>query len=226
MKTRSAVVLALTAAALTGTAADAAPKPKPVCKIVLDGTGDTFLARPQETAGPGPQEDGFDITSADIASDAKTLTAVIRVKKLSTAIQTSPAGAGFAFDFLLPSSPMQGSLRAVYVTGQPAYYEATYKDPSVPNSPSTFLGLAKGFADTKKNEVHISVPVSMFSVLGQIKKGTKIQPAGDAATSGRAVPPSPGTKGQPVATRYAFADVATESKIYTVGAKSCVTPGK
>jgi hypothetical protein len=29
-----------------------------------------------------------------------------------------------------------------------------------------------------------------------------------------------------VATRYVFADVATESKLYKAGTKSCVTPGK
>jgi hypothetical protein len=224
MKTRSAAALAISVAALTGTTAHAAVKP--VCNLVLDGTGDTFLARAQDGNAPGPQEDGFDIVSADIASDAKTLTAVIRVKKLSSAIQTSPLGAGFAFDFTLPTSPLQGSMRAVFVTGQAPYFEATYKDPSVPNSPSTFLATAKGFADTKKNEVHISVPVSVFSNLGPIKKGTPIQPAGDAATTGRAVPTSPGTAGQPVATRYVFADVATESKLYKVGTKSCVTPGK
>jgi hypothetical protein len=226
MTARSILALSLVTAALTGSAADAAPKVKPVCNIVVDDAKDTFLVRAQDGTAPGPQEDGFDILSADLASDAKTVTAVIRVKKLSSAIQTSPQGAGFSFDFLVPGSELQASLRAVFINGQAPYFEVTSKDPNVPNSPSTFLALAKGFADTKKNEVHISAPVGAFSSLGAIKKGTALSPASDAATSGRAVPPSPGMAGQPVASRFVFADVATEGKVYKVGTPSCVVPGK
>jgi hypothetical protein len=231
MKARSTATIALAIAALAAPAAHAAPKkaaPK-VCNLVVDDAGDTFVARAQDgtpAGAVGPKEDGFDILSADIASDAKTVTVVIRVKKLSSAIQTSPTGAGFAFDFTLPSSDLQASMRAVYVTGQPAYYEVTDKDPSIPNSPSTYLAPATGFADAKKNEVHISAPVKAFAALGVIKAGTVLAPAADAATSGRAVPPSPGTADQPVATRYVFADVAAGGKVYKTGTPSCVTPGK
>lgn len=229
MNVRIAAALAVALAATAAGAADAAPKPKPkvkpVCNLVVDGTGDTFAARAQDGTAPGPQDDAFDIKSADVASDGKVITVAIRVAKLADA-QTSPQGRGFAFDFLLPSSDMQGSLRAVLITGQAPYFEATLKDPSVPNSPSTFLAYATGVVDTKKNEVRITAPVSTFSELGPIKIGTLITPAADAATSGRAVPPSPGIAGQPVATRYVFADVATDSKPYKAGTPSCVTPGK
>src|SRR4051794_26963578 len=95
---------------------------KPLCKIVTDETGDTFVARAQDGTKPGPQEDGFDITSADVASDGKVVTAVIRVKTLTSSVQTSPVGIGFSFDFLSPTSTMQASLRAVYVTGQAPYF--------------------------------------------------------------------------------------------------------
>ena len=223
MNVRIAAALGVALATIAG-AAQAAPVKK-VCNLVLDGTGDTFAARAQDGTAPGPQDDAFDIKSADIASDGKVLTAVIRVTKLAAA-QTSPQGRGFSFDFLLPTSDMQGSLRAVLITGQPAYFEATYKDPSVPNSPSTFLATVTGLVDEKKNEVHITAPVGVFATLGAIKKGTLITPAGDAATSGRAVPPSPGVAGQPVATRFVFADVAVDSKPYKTGTPSCVTPGK
>jgi hypothetical protein len=219
-----ALVLVLATAAGVPAAHAAA---KPLCQIVTDDTGDTFVARAQDGTKPGPQEDGFDITSADVASDGKVVTAVIRVKTLTTSIQTSPVGVGYSFDFLSPTSTMQASLRAVYITGQAPYFEATYKDPSVPNSPSTFLGLAKGFADAKTKSVHITAPLSLFAgVLGTMKKGTKIFPAADAATTGRAVPPSPGTAGQPVATRFVFADVAAGGKAIAVGQASCVKPGK
>ena len=226
MNARRLAVVGLALASVTASPALAATK---ACKIVTDGTGDTFAFRSQDgspAAAAGPKEDGFDILSGDIASDGKVVTAVIRIKKFSDAIQTSPQGAGFAFDFLLPSSDMQASMRAVFIKDQPAYYEVTYKDPGIPNSPSTFIATATGFVDKTKNEIHITAPVSAFSVLGPIKKGTTLAPGTDAATSGRAVPPSPGTKDQPVATRYVFADVAPGGKTIKAGAPSCVTPGK
>lgn len=225
MNFRLVGALALVLATAVGVPAHAAVKP--LCNIVTDETNDTFVARSQDGTAPGPQEDGFDIVSADIASDGKVVTAVIRVKKYATAIQTSPVGAGFAFDFTLPTSTLQGSLRAVFISGQAPYYEATYKDPTVPNSPSTFLGLAKGSVVPAKNEVHITAPVELFAAtLGAMKKNTTIFPAADAATTGRAVPPSPGTAGQPVGTRYVFADVAPGAKAIKVGQPSCVKPGK
>jgi hypothetical protein len=230
MNVRTAALLAVALTATGVGTAQAATKAKPApkaCNIVQDPTGDTFAFRSQEQAGVfAPAEAAFDITSADIASDGKVVTAVVRVKALSTSIQTSPQGAGYSFDFLLPTSDMSGSLRAVLINGQAPYFEATYKDPSIPNSPSTFLGTATGSVDMKKNEVHITAPVGLFSVLGAMKKNTLIQPADDAASAGRAVPPSPGVAGQPVATRFVFADVAAPLKSIRVGAPSCVTPGK
>jgi hypothetical protein len=232
MNARSTAAIAVALATVTagaGTAHAAKPKVKPVCNLVTDAAGDTFAFRSQDgtpAAAVGPKEDAFDVLSGDIASDGKTVTTVIRVKKLATSIQTSPEGAGYAFDFLLPTSDLQASMRAVLVNGQKPYFEVTYKDPSVPNSPSTFVALAKGIVDTKKNEIHISAPVAAFADLGPIKPGTVLQPAADAATSGRAVPPSPGTPGQPVATRYVFADVAAGGKTYKTGTPSCVVPGK
>lgn len=223
MNVRIAAALGVALATVAG-AAQAAPVKK-VCNLVADATGDTFAARAQDGTAPGPQDDAFDIKSGDIASDGKTITAVIRVAKLTNAT-TSPQGRGFAFDFLLPTSDLQGSLRAVLITGQAPYFEATVKDPSVPNSPSTFLGTVKGVVDTAKNEIRISAPAATFAQLGAIKKGTLITPASDAATSGRAVPPSPGVAGAPVTTRYVFADVATDSKPYRVGTPSCVAIGK
>lgn len=229
MNVRIAAAFAVALASAGVTATEAAPpkKPAPVCNLVTDDKNDTFLVRAQDsTATRGtPYDASFDIISADIASDGKVVTAAIRVASIGGA-QTSPQGRGFAFDFLLPTSELQASLRAVLINGQAPYYEATIKDPSVPNSPSTFLAKATGVIDEKKKEIRITAPVSVFSQLGPMTKNTLVTPAGDAATSGRAVPPSPGVAGQPVASRYVFADVATTSKPYRVGTASCVTPGK
>ncbi|HEV2891872.1 MAG TPA: hypothetical protein VGX28_15980 [Frankiaceae bacterium] len=226
MNVRSAAALAVALATIGGTAHAAAPVKK-VCNNVKDGTGDTFAARSQDAeAVYGPQEDAFDITSADIASDAKFVTAAIRMVSMGSA-QTSPYGKGYAFDFMIPSSEMVITLRAVVPSSGAPVFEASYKDPEVPNSPSTFLGAATGVIDDKKKEVRISAPVSLFAPLGEIKKGTILAPPEDSsASAGRAVPVVPGTVGQPTPTRFTFADVALDAKPYKVGTPSCVTPGK
>lgn len=228
MNVRIAAALAVALASAGLTAAEAAPKkPAPVCNLVTDDKNDTFAFRSQDsTATRGtPYDPAFDIVSGDIASDGKVITAVVRLASVAPA-QTSPQGRGYAFDFLLPTSELTASMRAVLINGQAPYFEATYKDASIPNSPSTFLATVTGKVDEGKKEIRITAPVGVFKSLGPIVKNTLITPAGDAATSGRAIPPSPGVAGQPVATRYVFADVATTSKPYRVGTPSCVTPGK
>src|SRR5687768_14584060 len=91
-------------AATVGVAGAAPAKPKPVCNLVQDAKDDTFAARYQETAGAyGPQESSLDIVSADLASDAKTLTGVLRVQSLAAAPATSPGGASYDINFTTPS---------------------------------------------------------------------------------------------------------------------------
>lgn len=225
MSFRPLVAAVLVVAGTAAIPAHAVTKVKTVCKIVTDDTGDTFLARATEGQDKNPQEPALDVTSADLASDGKVITAVIRVQKFATPVQSAPEGIGYAFTFLLPTSNLEASLRAVLITGQQPYFEATSRDMTVPNGPSVYLGAATGSVLAAKNEIHISAPVSVFSTLGPIKKGTKLAPGTDEATSGRAVPPSPGVAGKPAATRMAYADAAS-GKGYTVGTPSCVTPGK
>lgn len=224
MKTRA---LALTAVALVASAGVslAAPKPRPVCNLLLDPTGDTFVARAQESAGAyGPHEDTFDITSADIATDAKTITGVIRAKKVAKSNNSSPVGNGYAVEFKIPGSAMTMSLRATFSRAGDLY-EASYKDASVPNSPSVLLAVATGVLDEKKNEVRISAPLSVFDSQGGIKPGNKITDLN--AFSGRAVPPALAQPGQPISPRFVFADAAIDGpKPYTAGQRSCVPVGK
>jgi hypothetical protein len=226
------IIAALTVGLTSVTAGHALAAPvKKACKIVTDGTGDTFAVRQQDTqAKYGPIEDGFDITSADIASDGKVITAVIRVKKLTSAVQTSPTGVAFGFDFSTPTAPTAtlGSLRAIVFNGGAPYYEAVLKTdvPSGAQNYTTFLATVTGVWDTAHNEVRITAPVSVFSALGTFKKGVTISPDSDSATSGRPLPIVPGQAGQPSPSRFVFADVALDGKSIKVGAPSCVTPGK
>lgn len=207
----TAGVLGLVASA--GLAA-AAPAPKPVCNLIDDPKDDTFLVRAQDGAGTyGPQEDSLDIVTADVATDAKTLTGVIRVKSLAAAAATSPGGASYDINFTTPSSPSPLYVRAVVPsTGEPTA-EAGSRESLVVTSVSAALGAGTVVVDEAKNEVRFSFPLDHFKAVGGLKPGAKLT-FGDITT------------GRAAGSRAVFADAATSTKTYTVGAPSCVAVGK
>jgi hypothetical protein len=223
MRARTALLASLLAVgSVAGIGHAAAKKP---CQLVKDPAGDTFLARYQETAkglgAPvpyGPQEDSLDILSADVASNAKTLTAVIRVKKLSTA-STSPGGTSYDVNFTIPGAEFPLYVRAVLAAGAAPTFEAGYKEPIPPavvslTTLATKLADGTGIADPKTSEIRIHIPISAFSKQGKgLTPGTKL------------------SLGEITAARYAggrglFADVVVATQIYKAGAVNCVTPGK
>ena len=77
---RPALFPALTAVVLSTGVASAVttkPAPKPVCNLVVDKAGDASVL------GPDPSDASLDILSADVASHAKYLTAVLRIRNLA-----------------------------------------------------------------------------------------------------------------------------------------------
>ncbi len=238
-KPRTAAVAALALCVLgTGLAAsaDAARKPKtraipPVCDLVTDATGDTFLLRTQDSVGKyGPQEDALDITSMDIASDAKRLTAVVRVKKLSTKVATAPLGTDYRLQFVLPGEAAGENIvmnARTDPSGTPSFIVVART--LIPNGQgqSTTAKIADitGVFDLAKNEIRMTVPLSVLSPKGAVSPGSKIALntlGGLDQTSARATVVNPVT-GVGTAT---FADVALSDRVYTAGAPSCVVVGK
>jgi hypothetical protein len=213
---RLAVTGSLVLSCLAAGGAVAAPaKPKPVCNLVTDAKDDTFLARAQDTAGGpyGPQEDAADIVSADVATDAKTLTGVVRVKSLAAAAATSPGGISYDINFTTPSIPDPVYVRALVPgSGEPSS-DAGTRQSVVATSVSASLGTGTVVVDKAKNEVRFSFPLTQFASVGGLKPGSKL-------TFGET------TTGRAAAGRAVFADVATGATTYTVGARSCVVPGK
>jgi hypothetical protein len=199
---------------VAGGAVAAPAKPKPVCNLVQDAESDTFLLRYQDTAGAyGPQEDSLDIVSADLASDAKTLTGVIRVKSLAAAAATSPGGVSYDINFTTPDIASPVYVRAVVPSSGEPTAEAGTRENAVVTSIATPLGDGTVVVDTKKNEVRFSFPLADFTPAGGLKPGAKLT-FGDVTT------------GRAAGSRGVFADAATSDKTYTVGAPSCVVPGK
>ena len=217
----AAVALTLPASAVTR------PKAKPVCKLVVDGTQDTFAFRAQDGQGAyGPQEDGFDIVSGDIASNAKTITGVLRVTKLSTAIQSAPNGIDFRVNFALPGQ--DPTVENFFLNGRidsdgSRHFLVGHITKTAPNV-STTVKLADGTGkfDTAKNEVRISVPLAAVKQGSfALKNGMKLFLSGLDQTASRVIAVNPSSD---IATAT-FADVANSDKTYVAGTASCVTPG-
>lgn len=214
--------LVLTSLAAGGAVA-APAKPKPVCNLITDEKNDTFALRSQDAQGAyGPQEDALDIVSGDLASDGKVLTAVLRVKKMALSSGTAPNGLSFRVQFTHGGLDEDTNL---FLSGRASGTAQVFTAGSraITANLSTKLADVKGVFDVTKSEVRISAPLEVFKSLGGgIKKGTKLQLADLDQTASRFITVNPAT-GADTAT---FADVGNSASSYTVGAPSCVVPGK
>ena len=201
MRTPLRTALAVTAAATVAFAGGATAAPaKPLCNLITDGTGDV--------AAPSAN---LDIVSADVASDAKKLTAVIRVAKLAESDGTAPTGVAYNFRFMLPGSTVRYYLLA---SVEPSSLGGTtFEFGTIETGNAlTPIGDATGKLDLAKSEVRITAPTSFGAV--KIKPGTKLVSL-QALTQRRFV----------VLLSGADSTVIDESKSYTAGTASCVKPG-
>lgn len=153
MPTRVTALALVASIAISGGVADAATKhkvvkpPKPVCNLVTDPASDSGPLAPEgQTSGPG-YDSSLDIVSADVASDAKNVTAVVRVKQLAPNTSTSPD----------PNSPLGREWRFNLVIGGHSYGLAAFDGPLGPNFTT---GTNGGVIDTAHNEIRITEPIS------------------------------------------------------------------
>lgn len=189
--------------------AGAAPA-KPVCNLVQDlkGDGTGFVFTDEDYLPNNPQ---LDLISGDIATQGKTITAVIRTDQLALSDANSPTGRAYYANFLVGeaqlflSAALDGAGAATFTGG----FTETRR---------TSLGAATGVIDVAKKEVRISAPLSLFAEKAKITNGTKIQDLNLLAqryvghrSAGGATP---------------SADDALGGKTYVAGAKSCVAVGK
>ena len=197
-------VLAATLAvglAVAGSAV-AAPKAAPVCKLVKDSKGDAAILRDQPS---------LDIVSADLASDAKSVTAVLRLDGAPSGANPEAAGGTrYYMEFNLPGSPKAQYLAAfVPFAGSPTFRTGEITTEEARRSFSTDPEPAKGAI--RGNEVTITAPVSTFAARGKVAPGTKL--TGLTAETFAVV-----------GVLLVSVDDAT-GKSYTAGTPSCVKPG-
>jgi hypothetical protein len=224
VSTRPVLALALAASmAVAGGAASAAPKkPKPkveppVCNLVVDEKGD-------DGNEVFRHSDSLDIVGADIASDAKSVTAVIRVAKyLATDSNAAPTGRAWSMEFSVPDAETPLWL-GVQVTPTGTLFRHGWVDGTIRRN----LGPAEGVIDEAKGELRVTAPVGIWAETGPkgtvptkggtVKAGSKV--TGLAAASYNFIgAAAAGGSLQP-------GDTAEGSKSYTAGAPSCVAVGK
>ncbi|MCU1672093.1 MAG: hypothetical protein JWN77_206 [Frankiales bacterium] len=189
-------------AAATGVAA-AAPKAKPVCNLVTDAAGDAAVA--------GPSDKNLDILSADVASNGKVVTAVIRLAGYSDTDTQAPFGRTYYVGFNAPGDENQ-----LYVSvGVDPVLGETYDMGDLQGNLYTSSGSASGSIDAAKGVLTVTAPADMGGLVS-LKKGTKLT---DLEAKATALVGLAGTG------LVQTVDDATGGS-YTVGTTSCVTPGK
>jgi hypothetical protein len=214
---RPTVALALAASLAASGAASAATKakpkrkpapPKPVCNLITDPAGDASLQPPV------PSDDSLDVLSGDLASNAKNVTAVLRLKDLGATSPTQITGRNYYLLFSLPKAD------------NPVYFSYEDAGPVLGASFSwgdlepgaggvgtyTKKGDATGTVDTAKNEIRITVPVADVRDLASIAPGVKVT---NLHVSTTAV----------VGVLVFDVDSAAAAKSYVAGYPSCVKPG-
>ncbi len=213
MRTRLTALVLVAGLAMTGVA-DAATKhkqkpkpPPPVCHLITDPSGDSG---PADNAGGSSLNDpSLDITSADVATNATMITAVIRVKQLAQSDTDWPLG-------------REWQLHLATSTGHNYGFTAV-DGPARPASPSA----GHLTMDYAHGEIRISQTLS--SLPFALPKGTKLDVLTASADAAVQLPDSgPAGLGQAfLMPGWSEEDTAAAppSKSYTVGAPSCVKVG-
>ncbi len=206
MKLRVLTAAAIVLASVLTPVAEAATKPKAVCNLIVDAKGD------------GAYGGSLDIVSADIATDTKKITAVIRVASFAETNSQAPTGQEWYMHFQIPGSSTESFLSYL---STPTDKSFGYGEVNAVTGVNNGLGEATGVADRAKNEIRITAPISSWA-------GAKA-PAGAKITAitaeaywfqGVSVP------GVVSGGRLDASDDGAAKTSYTSGAKSCVVVGK
>lgn len=246
MRSRAVIIAGLVATVAIGGTANAAghkkgkarPKPvRPVCNLVVDPAGDA----PFDPIGTGlsqvPNDPNGDIVSADLASDGKSVTAVIRVKSLATPDSTYPLAHFYMLSWTAP-----GHDTPVYLGGvvDPNPAAGTVFGPQFvfgdggsfgPQGALLYYNIdstaVKGTVDTAKNTITMSIPISAIAKYGKFTPGNTfsgLQASSQALVNGPVLPMNVAPVGGSIAWGWAE-DTADGTKSYSAGAPSCVKPG-
>jgi hypothetical protein len=227
MRRTSLVLAALGVVSALAVGGANAAAPKVSCKMITDGTGDAAVA----TLSPLPVDASDDILSADIASNAKSITAVIRLKGVAYPDPEWLPGRAYNVNFTLKGSPYDDIFLTARTFPQGVQYSIGHREtlPPLGSSSNIYDAVATGSIDTAKGEIRITAPMAVLSKLGKATKGTVIKSATASVERlvGQGVVASQTVNGNRIPLggfRYE-ADASDGAKPYALGAQSCVKVG-
>ena len=216
---RIAPFAALAALALTLPTPVAATPPGRTCHLLRKGD------RHAEPVADRP----IVITSADLASDQRYLTAVIRVMDAE-----GPADAlltkGFTFYFSVSTEESYYLAARVTPVGAPRFWLGWIDQPFDPDeynfSTGRYLTGADGVVDTVRDEVRMSVPMSVFRLFKTgVRHGATVTYLGAQTGKGVGLPDDQVQPGAAVLTNGDWV-YGKRTVTYRLGRPSCVTPGR
>jgi hypothetical protein len=169
MRTRLCLAVALAVVALPAPAF--AKSSAPACKLVKDATGDTNSVSPDASL-----DAQLDITSADVGTNARYLTAVVRLANLSAADPANPQGRTYEFDFtareknfiLMASLLPGGQSYGVFISDQ------RFEEGQSGGRAATGIGTATGVVDTKRKEIRITAALDVFAPYARLDKNVSL----------------------------------------------------
>lgn len=204
-----AVAFAAASVAAAGIAS-AAPK-APSCNLLLDDKGDAkFL-------GAAPNDPNLDIVSGDVASDAKTVTSVLRVASFAATDPQAPLGRGYYVLFTAPGSEFPIYFNMQITPDLTRFAWGTLETLASGSGRYVKKGGATGAIDEAKGEIRVSVPMAELKGVA-----TKLQPGKtltDLKASATVVLGTSVTGGL-----VSTVDSAESTKPYVAGSPSCVKP--
>ncbi|MDT7572815.1 MAG: hypothetical protein QOE05_2989, partial [Actinomycetota bacterium] len=203
---------------------------------VVDPAGDDRITGNTSTPYSDDLYDSsdLDIVSADIATDAKNLTAVVRLSTLHETDPESPTGRMWELFFVVGEQRYVISSRVVFDKHDGYVYRETTRHEEGGNGASSAAGIgeAKVVLDYARAEVRATAPLSYFTPYTPIYKGAPITHleawsyhfdgvGGDRyeLPNDLVVDYGSGGAGDSV-------DSARSTKYYLAGGKSCVVVGR
>ncbi len=218
---RRTLVVVTVGALLLCSSASAAPRDAPSCRMLVDEEYDDAVTPipPTQPTSVG----SLDIVSGDVASDASRLTAVARVRRLSSFEPGAPDGVQFvitfqvqraSFDIVANRGPEGQSFNLFLREGAAggAAGAATFR----------FIREIEGIFDDDASEIRATLPLALIrpyaptgrgSVVGKLAIGAKRR-AGTSGTDVHNVNVS------------ATGDKSTSTATYRMGGRSCVVVGQ
>lgn len=197
------------------------------CNLVTDPAGDA-VSNPASyipilPPGSFSSDDAMDITSVDLASDKKGITAVLRLKRLTATSSNAPTGMTWRTSFT--AGGVTFTLAGHASPTGATTFDAAYSSPSDTGS---YGNAVIGIFDTVKSEVRITARRTLLSGQTNIRPGTVVKGLnGEAAEEFVVVPNATGGpgSGSGLSSRHSV-DLAYGDTDYIGGTRSCVVVGK